>query len=152
MFKPMRRDDRRLSEEEARALLERGHAGTLSLGGGAYPYAVPMNYIVRDGAIWMHGARAEGEKDERMAVDRRACFSLFEHIEGAQFKSVVAFGTMTSVDDNETVARVLEGIVEKYIPEFAWEGAKANIPARAPLARAYCLTIDHLEAKFVDRP
>lgn len=152
MFKPMRRNDRQLNPEEAQTVLENGHEGTLSLAGGEYPYGTPMNYIVREGAIWMHGTRDTGDKDERIARNDHACFSTFEHIEGAQFKSTVAFGRIESIDDDDTAVAVLEGIVEKYLPPFAHEGAKVNIPRRAPLVRIYRMTIDHLDGKFVDRP
>lgn len=152
MFKTMRRADRQLSQEEAEAILREGAAGTLSLAGNTYPYGVPMNYIVRENEIWMHGARADGDKDHRLGQDSRACFSVFTHIEGAKFKSAVAFGRIDAIDDDDAVAGLLEEVVEKYIPEAAWEHAKANIPARAPLTRAYRLTIEHLSGKVVDRP
>lgn len=152
MFKAMRRTDRKLDHEEAWSILKEGRAGTLCLAGGDYPYGIPMNYFVQDGDIWMHGARDAGEKDLRIGHDNRVCFSVFNHVEGAKFNSVVVYGRIEPTDDDATVAHVLEGIVKKYIPEVAWQNAMKNIPGRVSAARAYRVTVDHIEAKYVDRP
>ena len=55
----MRRKDRELTEEEARAVLRRAEYGVLSLvtEDGA-PYAVPMSYAAVGDAIYFHGRAA----------------------------------------------------------------------------------------------
>jgi nitroimidazol reductase NimA-like FMN-containing flavoprotein (pyridoxamine 5'-phosphate oxidase superfamily) len=55
----IRRADKLMPDERARELLERGYCGRLAtVGADGYPYCVPLLYVVLDGAIWVHNARA----------------------------------------------------------------------------------------------
>ena len=59
MSHEMRRKDRELKEEEAYAVLREGGDGVLAtLGEDGYPYAVPMNHVLADGALYLHSALA----------------------------------------------------------------------------------------------
>lgn len=72
----MRRKDRQLPLEEAQALLETGTWGVLSLiGEDGWPYAVPMNYVTKDGKLYLHCA-TKGAKLDAIARDDRACFTV----------------------------------------------------------------------------
>lgn len=150
MFREMRRKDRRIDDEGARGVLERAQMGVLALAGGEHPYAIPMNFVIIDRDLYFHASIEEGEKDERLDAEAKACFTAFEHVEGACFRSVVCFGRVTRADDR--VQEVLERVVEKHVPEFAWEGAKAGIPARMPLVRIYRFDVERMTGKFVDKP
>lgn len=46
MFRPMRRKERAISDEEAKKLLLLGRRGVLAINGDdGYPYAIPVNYF-----------------------------------------------------------------------------------------------------------
>ncbi len=48
--------------------------------------------------------------------------------------------------------KVLEKIVEKFVPPVAWDQAKGGIPFAKDNIEAYELTIEHLTAKIIDKP
>lgn len=53
MFREMRRSNQQLEREECLRILREGENGVLALlGDGGYPYAVPLNYVFDDGAIY----------------------------------------------------------------------------------------------------
>lgn len=104
-FRPMRRQDRQLSNQEAWTLLNENDHGILSvIGDEGWPYAVPMNYILSQGALYLHGAR-EGHKLDAIARDDRVCFTVVaqaqlvpDHITTC-YESVVVFGRASLVED-----------------------------------------------------
>jgi hypothetical protein len=49
-------------------------------------------------------------------------------------------------------AAVLEKLVEKFVPSFAWKKAKKAIPSGADRIIAYRLKTEHITAKFIDKP
>ena len=49
-FRPMRRNDRQMTKEEARQVLQEATSGILALSGDeGYPYAVPLSYVMVGG-------------------------------------------------------------------------------------------------------
>lgn len=62
MIKKMRRKDRQLSDNETKEILDKGEYGILSTIGDEYPYAVPVNYVLVDDAIYIHGTCESGQK------------------------------------------------------------------------------------------
>lgn len=74
MQRPMRRADRAMDLEDAAALLSQGTYGVLStVGGDGKPYAVPLSYIFRNGAIYFHCA-TEGRKLDNLAANSAVSF------------------------------------------------------------------------------
>ena len=62
MSRSMRRARLALDERECEEILKRGEYGVLAVQGDeGYPYAVPLNYVFVDGAIYFHSAK-EGHK------------------------------------------------------------------------------------------
>ena len=56
MFAEMRRQDRKLTREEAETILRDGQYGILSTTGeDGYPYGVPVSYAYENGKIYFHG-------------------------------------------------------------------------------------------------
>jgi hypothetical protein len=47
---------------------------------------------------------------------------------------------------------VLEKMVEKFVPPFAWEQAKAGVPFAQNGIIAYRLKAEHRTAKWIDKP
>ncbi|GAV22898.1 pyridoxamine 5'-phosphate oxidase family protein [Carboxydothermus pertinax] len=60
-MRELRRKDRALPEALAELILTDGEYGVLATAGKEYPYAVPLNYVYKNGAIYFHSA-LEGQK------------------------------------------------------------------------------------------
>ena len=74
MTKPLRREDRRLDDAAAMALLERGKYGILSTSDrNNQPYGIPVNYVLIEGCIDFHCA-TEGHKLENITTNNGVSF------------------------------------------------------------------------------
>ena len=127
--KEFRNDDPALFDEVAAGCLE----GYLALGDGqGQPRAVAVNFAVRDGRIYFHGALA-GDKFERIAADDRVGFTMvlpcslipsdWSASDGSAcsatqfYLSVEVSGRCRLVADPAEKARGLQSLMEKYQPE-----------------------------------
>lgn len=151
-FRPMRRQDRALSDAEAREMLGRVKWGTLSLAqdDGGWPHAVPVNCAYVDGALLFHCGR-EGKKLEILDRDGRACFSaVVSHLLvperlTAHFESVMCYGRVRRVPDDEKV----EALSAFTAAVFDWpvEKARAKIVGCALPTVVLRMGIEHLSGK-----
>jgi len=103
----IRRTDKVMPEAVAHEVLERGFCGRLStVGPDGWPYIVPLLYIVRDGAIWVHNTAARGHLRVNVDHEPRVCFEVdepgqvfpygrFECDTTVEYRSVVIFGRGT---------------------------------------------------------
>jgi len=73
----MRMKEKKLSEAEYTEMLSRNLIGTLSLCDNGTPYAVQVEYLFQDGAIYI-ATYFEGRKVGFMEVNDRAVFTVFE--------------------------------------------------------------------------
>lgn len=130
MNREMHKSDRQLAMEDVKELLLKGHHGTLSVNGDdGYPYAVPVNYVYLNDAIYIHSAKY-GYKIEALEKDDKVCFSaiissnvLPSHFT-AEFESVVAFGKASMVADDTEKQEVLETFITRMAPGREEAGAK----------------------------
>lgn len=151
MFKNLRRQDRVLSNEDAKAILKRGKYGVLSvIGENGYPYGIPIHYIMSENSLYFHCSSAGGHKVDALKNNSKICFTVIETEDEIKSKSVIFFGTANVV--NEKRKLVLEKLVEKFVPEIAWENAKQGIPHALDNIFAYELNIEHLSGKWIDKP
>jgi len=151
MFKDMRRKDRQLSTDEAMELLQNGKYGVMSVvSEDDYPYGVPLHYVMMDGKLYFHCSAFGGHKTDCLKYNPKISFTVLEPQEGMRCKSVIFFGTARPVSEKRV--GILEKIVEKFVPEIAWEQAKNGIPFAKDNIEAYELTIEHLTAKVIDKP
>jgi len=129
MIKEMRRKDRQLSENEAMEILINGEFGVLSTMGHDYPYGVPVNYVVADNCIYIHGSSETGQKSENIKLNGNVCFTVVGETEvlaskfGEKYGSVIVFGKAEIVDD-VIKEKALEAFIEKYSAEFREAGMK----------------------------
>ena len=65
----MRKQKCALSREQTRDILAKGSYGVLALSGNDKPYAVPMNYVLVEDALYLHGAM-EGLRYEYVQIGR----------------------------------------------------------------------------------
>lgn len=138
---PMRRKDRALTVEESFSLLERGVFGTLAvMDGSGWPYAIPLSYVVMDGRLYFHSA-AKGRKVEALAACDKVSFSVVGDVEAVYtkdfttwYESVMVFGRVSLVEDEQEKFRSLEELARKYLPEHM---DKADQDIRRSISRTY---------------
>lgn len=125
----VRRKDRILEQDNAVELLRKGEYGYLSLAGKCGAYGVPLNYAWCDNSVYFHCA-PEGEKLRRIEEDNTACFCVVGRtaVQPAQFstgyESVLLFGKIIVVHDDDERMKALELLVDKYSPDFREAGTK----------------------------
>ena len=123
-----RRRDRLLEQNRALELLMTGEYGFLALGGES-GYGIPINFVLSGESIYFHCA-PEGEKLRRIARSDQACFCVVGHTAPqpakftTEYESVLVFGPIDLVENNNERMRALELLVEKYSPEFRETGSK----------------------------
>ena len=128
MQHPMRRFKQLLSEEDTKAILERGITLTLALQGDEkYPYSVPVNYAWEENHIYIHCAK-DGHKNKIINYNPYVSFSILDKEDIIQekfttyFSSVIGFGTVKKVESPEEVIHALRLLIKKYSPNYVNEG------------------------------
>ena len=118
-FRKMRRERQELAREACEEILSRNTAGVL--GDGGYPYAVPLSYIYQDSALYFHCAK-EGHKLEALQNCPKASFCVVDQDEivpekyTTYFRSVIAFGQASLLEDAGEVRSALQALGIKYAP------------------------------------
>ena len=153
MFRPMRRARQALSPQECQDILRRGTSGVLALAGDdGYPYAVPLSYVYAGGKLYFHCAKA-GHKLDAIARNPRASFCVVGQDIVApleyttHYRSVIAFGRMTLVEDAEEARSALEQLGLKYAPMDSAQNRAAYIEQDWDGVQVLSLTIEHLTGK-----
>ena len=158
----MRRADREIRDFAAIvAIMRRCKVCHVALGGGEYPYVVPMNFglTVEDGVVtlFFHGAR-EGKKHARLAKDNRAAF-VMEDTHGIakgpevgagectmEFESAMGEGRLSYVTEPAAKRAALQTLLDQYGVREG-EGYHFNEQAAAATA-VLALKVERLSAKF----
>lgn len=107
------------------AFLDRARVGIIGMDAGEYPYAVPVNYVMIDGAVYFHGM-GSGKKVDLCDRGPQVCFTVYEeiatvndsmpcHIDTSYF-SVMITGRVARVEDPGEAARALQRLLDKFAP------------------------------------
>jgi len=128
MTKPLRREDRRLDDAAAMALLERGEYGILSTSDKSNrPYGIPVNYVLMENSIFFHCA-TEGQKLENITANNGVSFCVVGKTElipekfSTRYESVVVSGNAEVIEDRVFKKNVLRALVAKYAPDHTAAG------------------------------
>jgi nitroimidazol reductase NimA-like FMN-containing flavoprotein (pyridoxamine 5'-phosphate oxidase superfamily) len=147
----VRRQDREVDEQEARAILEKGQYGILStVDAEGAPYGVPLSYVYRDGEIYIHSA-PDGRKVDNLTPGAHFSFCVVGATEvqpemfSTRYESAIASGEVRELVDQAKI-NSLGWLIAKYSPGFEKEGAE-YIASRHELTRVFALRIEHLSAK-----
>jgi nitroimidazol reductase NimA-like FMN-containing flavoprotein (pyridoxamine 5'-phosphate oxidase superfamily) len=147
----VRRQDREVDEQEARAILEKGQYGVLStVDADCVPYGVPLSYVYRDGEIYIHSA-PEGRKVENLTPGAQFSFCVVGATEvqpemfSTRYESAIASGQVRELVGQAKIDS-LGWLIAKYSPGFETEGAE-YIASRQELTRVFALRIEHLSGK-----
>lgn len=153
MFREMRRKNQALSLEESAAVLMRGTSGVLALSGdNGYPYAVPISYVYDGAHIYFHCAKA-GHKLDAVKRDSKASFCVIDKDDvipeeyTSYFRSVIVFGTIRVIQNEQEKREAIEKLALKYAPEDTEARRKSAIDREwGPLCMLE-ITIEHLTGK-----
>ena len=128
LFREMRRKKQEIGREECLRILKEEPRGILSvLGDDGYPYGVPMTHLwsEEDGRLYFHCAK-EGHKLDAIRRCDRASFCVLDggcREEGdwaLRFRSVVVFGRVRIVEEEERKRAILRRLCAKFTDDPAY--------------------------------
>lgn len=118
----MRRHRQELDTAESVAILQKATSGVLGLiGDGGYPYTVPISHVYKDGKLFFHSA-VSGHKVDAVRGDSRCSFCVIDKDDvkpseyTTYFRSVIAFGRITVIEDKEEKLNALRLLGERFGP------------------------------------
>lgn len=131
MYREIRRFDRHVSEQEARAILARAEHGVIAtVGPDGWPYAVPVNHVLSGSRIYIHCA-AEGHKLDNIAHEERVSYCAVASAKvmaeklSTLYESAIVFGRAHTVNDTAEKRDALELIVRRYLGTISPEAENA---------------------------
>jgi hypothetical protein len=145
-WKRMRHPERELKEHHIIvALLERSHVGRIStVNREGYPVIKPVNYLYRDGKIYLHSSR-KGEKIRDIRRGSPICFEVDQpvaYVAASQesacranyyYRSVIIKGKAALVKQRDVKLKILERMMEKYQPEGGYGGIPEEVLQKTAL-------------------
>ncbi len=153
MFRKMRRHGQQLSDEECIDILINEPRGVLALlGDDDYPYALPMSHVYVDGKIYFHGAK-EGHKIDAIKRHSKVSYCVTDRGIKAEdswwytFKSVIVFGKITTLTDNDDKIYRLTHLGNKFFPTP--EETENEIERLLDRTEVFEITIEHMTGKVV---
>ncbi len=156
MFRPMRRFKQQISEEECIRILREEKRGVLSMiGEDGYPYGIPLNhwYNPEDGKIYFHGAKT-GHKIDAIARCDKVSYCVWDagyRREGEwalNVNSVIVFGRIGLVADEEKAKRICAGLCRKFTDDE--EYIRRELQNALPRVQCLELIIEHMTGKLVN--
>ncbi len=152
MFREMRRKRQQLSKRDSLTALQRGTSGVLALlGDEGYPYTVPISYALVGDQLYFHSAR-EGHKIDSIRRESKASFCVIDMdcIVPERFttcyRSVIAFGKLRFVEDEEEKQLAIDALTEKYSMQYKDEAA-AEIEQMWSRLCLFTMKIEYLTGK-----
>jgi len=156
MFRNITRIKQVISKDECIEILKKQLRGVLSVNGeDGYPYGLPINHFYNDedGYLYFHSGRI-GYKVEMMRQNDKASFCVMDEgflKEGdwaLNIRSVIAFGRIEFIDDQNVIERICRNLClkftddEKYIQDEIDRSLKNTLMFR--------MKIEHLTGKVVN--
>jgi nitroimidazol reductase NimA-like FMN-containing flavoprotein (pyridoxamine 5'-phosphate oxidase superfamily) len=120
--------------------------------GSGWPYAVPLSYVLMDGALYFHCA-LDGRKIDAMRANSRVCFTVTGETEAVYdggfstcFESVIVQGRAMPVEDPDEKYRGLCGLAKKYLPADM-DKADGDIRSSYERTALYRVSLDRISGK-----
>ncbi len=124
----MRNLERQMKSEESMFFLNNGLYGVLStVDNNGQPYGVPLNYVLKENYIYFHCA-LEGHKVENIKYNDKVSLTVVGQAEimasdfSIAYESVILFGIIKMLEDENEKKMALRYLVEKYSSEFIEKG------------------------------
>lgn len=122
-FRPMRRCRQQIPTDECERILSNATSGVLALiGDGGYPYAVPLSHVYKDGSLYFHSA-VVGHKIDALRNNPKCSYCVVDKDEvhpetfTTYYRSVVAFGTVSVIEDREEKLCALRLLGKRFNPD-----------------------------------
>lgn len=153
LFRAMRRKAQQQSDEVAIEVLKNAKRGVLSvIGDDGWPYGVYLNHHWENGKLYFHGAK-EGHKIDALHRDSRASFTVIDagvKDEGGwayTFLSVVVFGRVEFVDDQNKAVEICRRLARRFNPSE--EDIENELKRAAAHVQVFALVPEHITCKRV---
>ena len=155
-FREMMRYKQQLPHEECILILKEELRGVLSvLGDDDYPYGMPLNhyYCEEDGKLYFHSGK-KGHRTDAMHRHDKASFCVYDNgfrKEGEwalNIKSVIVFGRIEFIEDQETINRMAEKLSRKFTDDDNY--IKTEIERSGPGTLMFALVPEHMSGKIVN--
>jgi nitroimidazol reductase NimA-like FMN-containing flavoprotein (pyridoxamine 5'-phosphate oxidase superfamily) len=112
-------------EAKITALLTESRVGIIGFSDNGMPYAVPVNFVWHEGAVYFHGM-GSGRKVELLSHAPPVCFTVYRergtvtdpvpcHAD-TSYISVMVFGKAERLTDHAMAADALQRFIEKFLP------------------------------------
>jgi len=159
---PVRRTDKLMPDDAARAMLAAGHCGRLAtVSADGAPYCVPLLYVWLDDEIFVHNTAARGHLRANVDHESRVCFEIdepgevfdygrFECDVSIAHKSVIAFGRIRVVEDRSVKQRFCDQLMAKYHGRDV--GRPKGFYPRLDEITVYAITVERLTGKETPLP
>ena len=151
MLTEMRREDRRIGEEESLKILNEGLYGVLStVGEGSYAYGVPLSYAYEQDKIYFHCAK-EGHKIRNIERNPEVSFCIVGSVEtipekfSTKYESVILFGRVKRLEGEEK-KEGLRALIRKYSADHI-DAGNEYIDRAAEKALVFCINISEISGK-----
>lgn len=153
----VRRTDKLMSEERLLETIESGYVGRLAtVGADRQPYVIPLLYVWVDDEIWIHSTSARGHFRTNIEYESRVCFEIdeasniypygrFECDTAVAYRSVVVFGRIRIVEDQEQKLACFNALMKKYA-DPAWDRPKGFYPSLDKVT-VYAITPERMTGK-----
>ena len=156
MFRKMRRIKQQISHEECVQVLKEQLRGVLSvIGDDGYPYGIPINhwYSEEENKLYFHSGPGGHKLDAIAACDQGSSCVTDEGLRkerdwALNIKSVVVFGRMHLVEDDDKKLQICSDITRKFTDDEAY----LQEEIKNHFARVVCmeLEIEHMTGKLVN--
>ena len=155
MFRELVRKNKALSMDECASILKEEKRGVLSvLGDDDYPYGMPMNHFYNeaDGNIYFHCGNV-GHRLEALKKHDKVSFCTYDkgYTEEGQWalniKSVIAFGKIEFVDDEELFSDVISRFCRKFTNDEEYISNEIKVHGHRTLLMR--LKVEHICGKAV---
>ena len=151
-MREMRRKERRLTTEEAWAVVEASDYGVLSMiGEENRPYCVPVNLARKGECLYFHCAKV-GQKTDFLRQNGGVCVSFVSRadLDGenltTKYVSAAIFGTAEEVTEDTEKIEALTLIARRFAPGYE-EAAKKEIETLLSVTAVWRVTADFITAK-----
>ena len=150
-MRTIRRSDREINIQEARAILDCAEYGVLStVGKDGQPHGVPLSYVYKNDSIYFHSALT-GQKLDDIAYNSKVSFCVVGNTKvlpdkfATEYESAVAFGVASEVNGTERHNALL-WLLEKYCPDFIGEG-KLYIEQKDRATKVFKIEVNNISGK-----
>ena len=103
-----------LNEKQAEELLRQQVIGRLACHYRGETYIVPLNYVYKDGLIYVHSG--PGKKIDMMRKNPKVCFEVEEIENIFQWRCAIAWGTFEEITDEDEKQQARQLLTHRFMP------------------------------------